>query len=512
MPEVKTNLDNKNEQRIGYDVTMVSGTTLTVSNFIPGSIGPGIMPFEYYVYKVSGLVQVRNNSGVIQYSGADAGAVINSMLSGANDHISIGFQPNDYSGQTTVLNAGVRHVMWYGNGAQIGMKIKIKASGTPLAAANNVFDSFTFSGTGAGLIFDSTLNCAVQNSRFFGCAEGISFESSEFWSEIWRLNNLSFNNCYKSIVFKTPTGSGTGSYVNGLMDQATFNSEATFSAPYTFLEVQDDAEISESKIIDTRWWFNAGSGIGIHMQSGSLGARTMWFKPLFENFNGGNSNIAIKIDPTAPAMYWVGRPTFAGTSFNPNMTNSGNVHSLGSVSTWRQTATLTIPAGADTFSTSATVVSTSSDDFDGVPNVYIILGGTFAAAETVTIELTANAIHSGGTGASFAITKTYKFTGTYPLELTDYQSLTSAGYRYIISSITGRIKSSAASSTVTCTVVSLAGGTAFQPNPVLSGLTWLGVTNSGQGITNGTATALTTPRGYIRVTISGQNMNIPYFS
>ena len=516
MPEHKIQVDSQNTRYIPNDMTMLSGTTFTAYNLvvISGSI---IMPYEYFVYKTSGNVtNIINQSGQIQYSGIDTGAVVNSMLSGCNSDITIGFQANEYSGATNIQNNGRANVKWYGNSARIGMKIKINSSGNVLRAGYNVFDSFHFSGTGAGMVLDNVFAPRLQNCKFDGCIEGISFESTNKWTEFWNLSNIHFNNCVKSMIFKSGgVHFGAGSYVNGLMDLVTFNTAGVMTTPFTFMEVQKTAELSEGIAIDTRWWFNDPSGIGIHMQSGSAASRFKLVKPYFESFGGtAGTTVAILLEPSTGTFWLDGRPVFAGGGgFAHKILNSGNTPIAGPVSNWRQATAVSIPATINTFSSSTTVISNINDDFEGVPNMFVVVGGTFVAGESVTAEITSNALGTGGTAATFTVTKTYAFTGTYPLEVTDYTTFASNSYRYVIDTITTRVKSSVANSTVTIQITGFAGGGSFQPNPKLSGLIWLGATTSGQTITNGAATATTTnPRGYLQINVSGNNVQIPYYA
>lgn len=493
--------------------TAINASVLTSGVIIGQLTMEAAIPYEYYIYKTSGNVtNIKNNSGIIQYSGVDTGTVINSMLSGANSNISIGFQPNSYSGATDIQNNGRSNVAWYGNNAQFGMKIKINSSGGVLRAGNNVFNSFIMSGSGAGFVFDNVFTPVLQNCRLEGCTTGVSIESSNRYTELWELHNVNFNNCEKSLVFETPTGAGNGSYINGFIGKVTFNIEAAYDKPYTFIEVKEGSMIDESKIIDTRFWFNAKSGIGVHMQSGSTAARTMWFKPYFENFaTASGFNTAIQIE-TGPALYFYGRPVFAGAgSWDKEIIMSGaSTPMLGINSVWRQTTSVTVGTD-DVYGASATVISTTLDDFEGMPNMYVIVGGTFSS-ETVSVEITANAMHVGAATQSATITKTFRFTGTFPLNLSEYFTLAPNNYRYIIKNFTARAKTNKASSTsVTVSVGALNGGSSQNSTILTSGFQWLGLLSSGESLVDGAGTVMPTPQGYLRVTISGREMFMPYF-
>lgn len=416
--------------------------------------------YSYYIFKDGTTYYAKNGSTTaIDASGSDPGALLNTLQSSLIDGDVIQFENDTYTGTTDYTNNGKTRLQFIGNGATLsGWKIKFDGS-TSLTSSRCIIHGFKFSGANAGIVIDNTSMTTVENCEFLNCSAGISFESSAKWSEIGRLSNCLFRRCTKGIVFKTPTGAGTGSYINSMIDHCFFSSstpaDGVITTDYTFIEIQSGVQVSEGKWTNSRFWFDAGSVIGIGINSTGTGTRCMIHKHYFENFSPATGTIGIQFNSGATSLYFLGRPIFAGNgTWDTKFKNTTNVQLHGSVETFRQGHTITPSATADTYGTVVNCVNIA--DVGGLPNLYIIIGGTVGASETVTVSIDTIGYQSLLT----TVTKTYTATGTYPLAFTDYTAFVGAGNYTIIDNFAVKAKSSGASTTATVNFVAFNGGTA----------------------------------------------------
>lgn len=503
---VEHNVDTtpKNRVYIVNDIAMVPPAR--ASGFATPS------PQAFTIRNTGGAIIAQDSNGVVQASGSDLGAVMNTVVTGIPNHSVISFQTGDYSGVTTFVNNGHRGLRLVGNGAIIPIKFRFDGSGSIFNTSNCLVDGFNFSGNNAGIQLDNASYMSVQNCTFSACAEAMSWESTNLWSEIWSLVNSRFEGCVKSMIFKTASG-GTASYIHGLVNNVTFNTLLSgITSGYTYVELESGAAINEGKWYNTRMWFNAPSGIGMHFKAGSSATRCQLNKLYLENFSGASGvTQGIIVDSgCAGAPMVLGRPTFGNISSFPFSTTFSNtnghfIHSIGT-GMWRETQTIT-PGVSSSFGTG--VECFNDTDFAGLPQIYIDIGGTVAAGELLTVRFILTKI---GGESSTTVTRTFNHTGTFCLSIDDYRTFLTNNNFNNLDKITVSAHTSAGSTSATISVGGYIGGGGHAATIATSGFSWLGVTNSGQFISHGTATSSPRPSGYIQGRVSGSLVYFAYYT
>ena len=503
MVEHNVQTGDKNRVYIVNDIAVVPPAT--ASGFgVPG-------PQAFMIRNTGGAIIAQDSNGVVQASGSDLGAVMNAVVTGIPNHSVISFQTGSYSGTTTFVNNGHRGLRLVGNGAIIPIKFRFDGSGSIFNASNCLVDGFNFSGTNAGIQLDNASYMSVQNCTFSACAEAMSWESTNLWSEIWSLVNSRFEGCVKSMIFKTASG-GTASYIHGLVNNVTFNTLlGGITSGYTYVELESGAAINEGKWYNTRMWFNAPSGIGMHFRAGSSATRCQLNKTYLENFSGasGVTQGIVIASGCAGAPMFIGRPIFGNISSFPysiTMSNSGGhfLHSIGT-GIWRETQSIT-PGVSSSFGTG--VEFFNDTDYAGLPQIYIDIGGTVGAGELLTVRFILSKLGGESTNT---VTRTFNHTGTFTLSVDDYRTFLSNNDFNIIDKITVSAHTSAGSTSATISVGGYIGGGGQAAVHQMSGFSWLGVTNSGQELVNGTAVSSPRPGGYFEARVSGALVYLAYY-
>ena len=500
---IKINTDAKNDVHFVNDLIMEPGTTL---------IADGIIPTSIQIQQISGNIIAKNVNGIIQASGSDLGAVMNAVVTGIANHSVISFQTTTYSGTTDFLNNGHKGLRLIGNGATIPIRFKFDGSGSIFNASNCLIDGFNFSGGNAGVTVDNASYLAIQNCTFSSCNEAVRFESTNLWSEFWVMQNSRFEGCMKGMTFKGGSG-GTGSYIHGLTQSVTFNTLLSgITSGYTYVELESGAALNEGKWYNTRMWFNAGSGIGMHFKAGSSATRCQFNKIYFENFSGasGVTQAMIIASGCAGAPMLIGRPLFGNASsfpYSKTLSNS-NGHFLHAIGTgiWRETQSVT-PGVSDSFGTAVNLFDDT--DYAGLPTIFVDIGGTVAAGELLTVQFVLSKL--GSDDSTNTVTRIFRNTGVYTLAAEEYRGLLSNNNFNLIDRIAVSAKTSAGSTSATISVGGFTGGGSPSTTTTTSGFSWLGVTNSGIELVNGTAVSSPRPGGYIEGRVSGALVYFAYY-
>lgn len=97
---------------------------------------------------------------------------------------------------------------------------------------------------------ENSLGTTISNILFENSSTGIEFVNSNTWTEYSKVENCQFINTSEGIVFRTPTGNGTGSYSSTIIERCSFNFQ-DFSLG---IKVERLAEFSDSQVQDVRFW------------------------------------------------------------------------------------------------------------------------------------------------------------------------------------------------------------------------------------------------------------------
>lgn len=424
----------------------------TITNLPAGTQGDA----SVVVYKSGANFIAKNRDGTTLGTNTDAGALLNTVHATLVNGDTVAFVTNTYTGSTNYTNTNRQRIHYIGNGSTIqGFKFIFSGSDWPTNRGWCVFRDLYFnggSGQGAttGVSISDSFAPTFEHCMFFYCDSAVEIGSAAYHSELAKFSNCHFADNRKSITFKTPTGGASGSYVNSVLDHCTFNaSTADQTANYTFIEIQDNAVVNEGKWTNLRLWFadTGHQGIGIDVSGDAT--RCELVKPAFENFAGVTGTTGIRYNASMDGgFYFLGRPIFTGAgSWTAKLSNANTRWTLGSVSAWRETGSVTVGT-SNVYG--AVTTNSNVDDFQGLPCIYSVIGGTMTTIETVTIETKITTMADNGTN-TYTIEKPYTRTGTYMLNLADYINLTTNNHFYIMKDMQTRAKTSLASTSATVT-------------------------------------------------------------
>jgi hypothetical protein len=128
---------------------------------------------------------------------------------------------------------------------------------------------------------ENSFGTTISNILFENSSTCIEFVNSNTWTEYSKVEDCQFINSSEGIVFRTPTGNGTGSYSSTIIERCSFNFQ-DFSVG---IKVERLAEFSDSQIQDVRFWIgNNGRAnqTGIYVD-GSM-YQTLLIGVVFESF------------------------------------------------------------------------------------------------------------------------------------------------------------------------------------------------------------------------------------
>lgn len=392
------------------------------------------------------------DTGVVDYSGTTAATVIQNAINALSDGDKLVFKRATYTLTTDVTISSDERIEVDGGGSTIsGGKLKI--AGTQISDAQYAkVRNFYFLGSSAGMVIDNTFAVTIEDTIFESGTVCLSVQSSNKWSEFTTLRDVRFYNCPTGIEFKTPSGTGTGSYANSRLDSVTFDYGTTGS--YEHIDVQASADVSDSAWTNLRMWFNSDNGVGINIDGDAT--RTKLSKPAFESFVSSPSSVkGIVIGSTGTSPYFENRPVFiSADSTWTNKISNANSKSLYSSNSLFRTAHTSVTVGANNSYGSAVSIASGAtySEYEGIPRIYRQLGGSFSS-DTVTIEWKIVRMD----GSTKTLTTTHTATDAAVTELTfgNYVSLTDSNYVTLMDHLEVRAKSDQASTSVTLSVGAL---------------------------------------------------------
>jgi hypothetical protein len=389
-------------------------------------------------------------TGAVTTNSTDCGALLNTLETSIVSGDVIAFASGDtYSGSTDFALTGTKQrVSFLGNGARLNFKIKLNGTATTNLGWT-IIRGFYFNGSSSGIVINNAYQTDIEDCVFELCSTGISIESDNEWSEFWTIERCSFKSCTTGIKFKTPTGTGTGSYVNGRLQDCGFDAFSGTTTPYIHIDIQPGSEVNEGTWANCRFWFNIDNGTGIRVAGHT--SRCSWSRFYFENYISGNTQLkAIKNEATARTTFWLDNPVFGGNPFNSKYDNAIAKGIDGISSIVREGGSPTI--GLSNVYGAGLHYMTHSSLYTGMPKIYIIVGGTFSS-ETLSVQFQAVAI----TGQkSSTVTKTFTATTSgQELGIMDYDTLGNLD-KNLIDYIEVRARTTRSGSTaVTCIVRTL---------------------------------------------------------
>ncbi len=133
----------------------------------------------------------------------------------------------------------------------------------------------------ATIRIENSFRTTISNILFANSSTCIEFVNSNTWTEYSKVEDCQFINSSAGIVFRTPTGNGTGSYSSTIIERCSFNFQ-DFSVG---IKVERLAEFSDSQIQDVRFWIgNNGRANQTGMYVDGSMYHTLLIGVVFESF------------------------------------------------------------------------------------------------------------------------------------------------------------------------------------------------------------------------------------
>jgi len=204
--------------------------------------------YDYVIFPDGDVYKAKNQaSGAVDFTSADASEVINGAMAEGN---TVYIKAGSYSLHSDVQMYNKENAKIISDGARIignGKKLIIKGDNYT-SSQNNLLSGLTvINGT---VRIENSFGTTVSNMLFEDCSTALELANSATWSEGTKIEDSRFINSTASIVFKTPTGNGTGSYASSEIRRCFFN----LLDNSVGIVVERLAEFSDSQLKDVRMW------------------------------------------------------------------------------------------------------------------------------------------------------------------------------------------------------------------------------------------------------------------
>jgi hypothetical protein len=337
--------------------------------------------YDYVIFQDGGVYKAKNQaSGYVDSTSADASLVISQAIAEGNTvYIKLG----NYTLSSDVQVYNKKNAKILSDGATIignGKKIIIKGDNY-VSSQNNFVSGLTIiNGT---LRIENSFGTTVSNMAFVNSSTALEIANTETWSEGTKIENCRFANSRESIVFRTPTGNGTGSYASSEISRCFFS----IFDDSVGIKVERLAEFSDSQLQDVRMWM--GENGFIRNQTGLLvdGSmhQTLLSGVVFESFTDYPDQLyAISLGETS-----ITPPILAGgVSFLGNWTariyNPFNKWIAGNGAVFKQ-ENLNVPIGLNgQYGPTENIQLRPLTIADFKPKIQV--QGSFANNETITVR------------------------------------------------------------------------------------------------------------------------------
>jgi hypothetical protein len=265
--------------------------------------------YDYVIFQDDDLVKAGNGaSGSIDFSSIHASLVLNQAIAKGN---SVYIKFGNYTLNTDVQVINKMNARIVSDGATIignGKKLIIKGDNYTSSQNNLVSGLTIINGT---LRIENSFGTTISNMAFVNCSTALEVTDTATWSEGTKIENSRFANSRESIVFRTPTGNGTGSYASTEINRCFFS----LVDDSVGIKVEQGAEYSDSQLLNVRMWMgeNGESNQTGLLVDGSM-FQTLLSGVVFESFADAPVNLyAIALGETAnPPPILEGGVSFLG--------------------------------------------------------------------------------------------------------------------------------------------------------------------------------------------------------
>ena len=337
--------------------------------------------YDYVIFQDGDMYKAKNQaSGYIDFTSTDASLVISQAMAKGN---TVYIKPGNYMLSADVQVYNKINAKIVSDGAIIignGNKLIIKGDNWTCSQCNLISGLEIVNGT---MRIENSFGTTVSDVAFKNCSTALELANTETWSEGTKIEDCRFINSRESIVFRTPTGNGTGSYASSEIKRCFFNIPDNSIG----IKVEYLAEFSDSQLQDVRMWM--GENGFIRNQTGLLvdGSmhQTLLSGVVFESFADYPEQLyAISLGETS-----ITPPILAGgISFLGNWTariyNPFNKWISGSGAVFKQ-ENLNVPIGLNGQYGSTEIIQLRPLTIaDFKPKIQV--QGSFAYNETITVR------------------------------------------------------------------------------------------------------------------------------
>jgi hypothetical protein len=204
--------------------------------------------YSYVIFQDGAEYKAKNQtSGSVDFASATASLVISQAIDKGN---SVYIKSGNYTLSTDVQIINKTNARIISDGATIignGKKLIIKGDNYATSQNNMVSGLTIINGT---LRIENSFGTTVTDMAFVNCSTALEVANTETWSEGTKIENSRFVNSRESIVFRTPTGNGTGSYASSEINRCFFN----LVDDSVGIKVERLAEFSDSQLEYLRIW------------------------------------------------------------------------------------------------------------------------------------------------------------------------------------------------------------------------------------------------------------------
>ena len=340
----------------------------------------------YLIEKSSdGCYQAVRYDGKVVCRNMDASIVMQYAI----DHLpeeggTIAVREGIYTGSKDVLIVNRSHISIIGRGAIFNRSIVLRSEEN--LGFSNEITGLHFKGTDAGIRLENVFQTRIRDCSFIGCDVGIELANTRKWTEFTKIENVYFNNCRRSIVFRTPLPSAGKDYLNTMLDHVAIELRKKGDVG---IEVESNATVGDSVFSNLKIWFHNDNQSGIKWNGSGNG--TVIIKPAFESFVEKPQDLyAIVLGQNASCSPYIIRPSFIG-EFKARVYNEPAKWVYGFGGAFRNeisTGKGEINIGTDNkYGENVTVLENRFGTGLIDPHILIEINGTFQGGEVVSVKV-----------------------------------------------------------------------------------------------------------------------------
>ncbi len=236
--------------------------------------------YDYVVFQDGDVYKAKNQaSGYVDFTSSDAAEVLNGALA---EGYTVYIKSGSYALRSDVHMYNKENAKIVSDDASIignGKTLIIKGDNYT-NSQNNLVSGLTV--INATVRIENSFGTTVSNMQFLDCSTALELANSATWTEGTKIEDLHFINSTTAIIFKTPTGNGTGSYASSEIHRCFFN----LLDNSVGIVVERLAELSDSQLQNVRMWIGengfTSNQTGLLLE-GSM-HQTLLYGVVFESF------------------------------------------------------------------------------------------------------------------------------------------------------------------------------------------------------------------------------------